>query len=331
MDKIILNETKQLTLLDFNALAEEIKTLTKSILDNRWKIAEKLFYIKNNWDEYKKQDDFLYKTFQQFIKDYYGWTKKEAYNYLDAHKLKLLLADKSVVNYTLDDVGITNADLLYQLSEIDEDKAIEIVKETPKITQKELKEKIKEVKRKIKEGIRTPELPIEKYNVIYADPPWDIGSIELEKWGSPLSEKYPTMSLDAIKNLKIDELSNEDCSLFLWATHTTLKDAFDVMENWGFKYHCCITWDKGNGWSANGFHRRTEFCLYGYKGNINVNQKGNFIPTLVIEKKRKHSQKPDIMRKLLISNTPKPRIELFAREKIDDEFDVWGNEVNGNN
>lgn len=177
----------------------------------------------------------------------------------------------------------------------------------------------------------TPELPAGKYNVIYADPPWDIGSIELEKWSSPLKDKYTTMDLESIKKLDIPKLSNDDCSLFLWATHTTLKDALEVMESWGFKYHCCITWDKGNGWSANGFHRRTEFCLYGYKGNINVNQEGEFIPTLIFEKKRKHSQKPKIMRDLIISNSPKPRIELFAREKLDNEFDVWGVEINGIN
>jgi len=53
-------------------LAEEIKTLTKNIIKYRWEIADKLFYIKENWDEYKKQDDFPYKTFQQFIKHYYG-------------------------------------------------------------------------------------------------------------------------------------------------------------------------------------------------------------------------------------------------------------------
>ena len=35
------------------------------------------------------------------------------------------------------------------------------------------------------------------------------------------------------------------------------------------------------------------------------------------------------MRDWIISNSPKPRIELFAREKIDDEFDVWGAEIDG--
>jgi N6-adenosine-specific RNA methylase IME4 len=175
----------------------------------------------------------------------------------------------------------------------------------------------------------TPPLPKGKYNVIYADPPWEIGSIELEKWESPLNDKYNTMTLEEIKELNVPKLAFEDCSLFLWTTHTFLEKAFEVINSWGFKYHCCITWDKGSGWSANGFHRRTEFCLYAYKGKMNVNQEGDFIPTLIVEKKGKHSEKPKIMRNWIISNSPKPRIELFAREKIDDEFDVWGDEVDG--
>jgi ribosomal protein S4 len=102
VDVVEVVDTKQLTLLDFNVLAEEIKTLTKNILDNRWKIAEKLFYIKNHWDEYKKQDSFLYKTFQQFIKDYYGWTRNESQVYIEAHKFKELLSEKCNTGVTFE-------------------------------------------------------------------------------------------------------------------------------------------------------------------------------------------------------------------------------------
>lgn len=48
---------------------------------------------------------------------------------------------------------------------------------------------------------------------------------------------------------------------------------------------------------------------------MNINQKGSFIPTLVVEPKRKHSQKPEVMRRWIETNTPLPRIELFARKK----------------
>ena len=86
-----------------------------------------------------------------------------------------------------------------------------------------------------------------KYKVIYADPPWDIKSMVLDKWSSPLSDKYSTMSLDEIKNIPIKDVTADDCSLFLWVTHSYLEKAFEVIHAWGFKYHCCITWDKKSG------------------------------------------------------------------------------------
>jgi len=176
--------------------------------------------------------------------------------------------------------------------------------------------------------LESPPLPKGKYPVIYADPPWPVDSMLLEKWESPIGDKYLTMTIEEIKilGLKISECTADDCSLFLWTTHTFLKEAFDVIESWGFKYHCCITWDKISGWSLCGFHRKTEFCLYAYKGKINITQTGEYIPTLISEPKRKHSKKPEIMYKLIEDHAPFPRLELFAREKRDGWIS-WGDEV----
>ena len=167
-----------------------------------------------------------------------------------------------------------------------------------------------------------------KYQVIYADPPWPIGSIVLDrgKWVSPLKDKYPTMSLKQIKELPVQLVSNNNCSLFLWVTHTSLPWGLEVMFSWEFRYYCIITWDKGNGWSQHGFHKRTEMLLFGYRGRMNTNQKGKFIPTLISERKTIHSKKPNIIYNYLESNTPSPRIELFARQEREG-WDCWGNEL----
>ena len=169
---------------------------------------------------------------------------------------------------------------------------------------------------------------MKKYQIIYADPPWKIQNASKiwYKCYSPIEYKYPTMDLEQIKKLPIAQLTDTNCGLFLWTTHTFLEKAFEVLKSWGFNYHCCITWYKKCGFSVWGFHRNTEFCLYAYKGKININQKGKFIPTFIMETKRKHSQKPDIVRKWIESNTPEPRLELFARQKTEG-WDVWGNEV----
>jgi N6-adenosine-specific RNA methylase IME4 len=189
------------------------------------------------------------------------------------------------------------------------------------LSKQELREQIRQSKKLI-----APPLPAGTYSVIYADPPWPVESMVLDKWESPLSDKYPTMTLEEIENLKVPEIAAQDCSLFLWTTHTFLPNAFDVIEKWGFKYHACITWDKGGGWTLCGIHRRTEFCLFAYKGTINLSQEGDAIPTLISEAKREHSKKPDILYEYIEKKTPKPRIELFARKKRTG-WAVWGNQV----
>ncbi len=167
---------------------------------------------------------------------------------------------------------------------------------------------------------------MKKYQIIYADPPWKIGSMRMKKARPNAKLPYKRMSLEEIKALPVKEISDENCGLFLWTTHTFLPKAFEVVEAWGFKYHCCITWDKTNGIPCWGFKRRTEFILYGYKGLINVNQRGRFIHTLFTEKLTTHSTKPKGFYDILENNTPKPRIELFSRERREG-WDVWGNEV----
>lgn len=178
----------------------------------------------------------------------------------------------------------------------------------------------------LKESVETPLLPDEKYSVIYADPAWPVGSIVMDKWESPIDDKYPTMSIEDIKNLPIKDLTAEDCSLFIWTTHSFLPDCLDIIKEWGFKYFCTITWNKGSGWTQNGFHKMTEFLLFGYKGKMNIDQYGKAIPTLISENKGIHSKKPDSIRDLIKDKTPVGRLELFARDEYDG-WTVWGNEI----
>jgi N6-adenosine-specific RNA methylase IME4 len=192
-----------------------------------------------------------------------------------------------------------------------------------KLTVRETRAEVKKIKHADKIEIS---LPKNKYQVIYADPPWPVESMVLDKWESPLDDKYPTMAIEEIELLDIEDLASDDCALFLWTTHTFLHEAFHIMEKWGFKYHACITWDKGGGWTLCGIHRRTEFCLYGYKGKINIEPEGKAISAMFAEQKRKHSEKPVFMRKEIERKIKGKKIELFAREKIEG-WDVWGNQI----
>lgn len=167
-----------------------------------------------------------------------------------------------------------------------------------------------------------------KFKTIVIDPPWSVKFIKLKIRPNQIKMPYETMNQDELKNIKVDLLADEDCGLFLWTTHTFLPDALELMKYWGFKYHCIITWNKTNGRPCCGFKRKTEFVVYGYKGKINVNQRGNFIPTLFTEKLTTHSTKPESFYKMLLSNTPPPRIDIFARY-IREGYQCIGNGIDG--
>lgn len=168
-------------------------------------------------------------------------------------------------------------------------------------------------------------LPDKKYNTIYADPPWQIKKIKRSVRPNQIEMDYPTMKLEDIKNLKVQNLTEDNCVLFLWTIQKYLKDAFDVMQEWGFKYQRTITWDKKNGMCLFGFHHRTEFLLFGYKGKLPMYPKRKTFPTLVEAKSKYHSNKPHIFREY-IEKFGNKKIELFARQQTEG-WDTWGNEV----
>ncbi len=90
-----------------------------------------------------------------------------------------------------------------------------------------------------------------KYNIIYADPPW---RYEQRKIPGGAEQHYPTMTLDEICKLPVAELADKDCALFLWTTFPKLKEGFQVMEAWGFKYRTlAFLWLKQNRKRIHGF------------------------------------------------------------------------------
>ena len=169
------------------------------------------------------------------------------------------------------------------------------------------------------------DFPNKKYNIIYADPPWKIKKIKRKSRPNQIKMDYPVMELKDIKNLPVKNISKDNSVLFLWTIQKYLKDSFDVMKQWGFKYQRTITWDKGNGMCLFGFHHRTEFLLFGYKGKLEMYPKRKNFPTLINAKSKYHSSKPQIFRELIKPFGDK-KIELFAREKTEG-WDVWGNQV----
>lgn len=171
---------------------------------------------------------------------------------------------------------------------------------------------------------------MEKYQIIYADPPWRYEN----SGGQGVAENhYKTMSVEEICNLPISTLTDKNAVLFLWVTFPQLAEAFRVIEAWGFKYKTVgFVWIKQNR-SGNGFffglgywtRSNAEVCLLATKGK--PKRQSRKVSQLIISPLERHSKKPDKTRDLIVELMGDlPRLELFARESTPG-WDVWGNEV----
>jgi len=173
-----------------------------------------------------------------------------------------------------------------------------------------------------------------KYNIIYADPPWRTKSFKERKDGF-LSRNlpYPQMADDNIKKLKVSEIAAENCMLFLWCIDSRVPIVCEIMESWGFSFKCVgFVWAKKakttsgfNGGFSSYTKRDCEFCFIGARGGYFNNSRG--VNQIILEPKRAHSQKPDIIRKRIVELCGDlPRVELFARERAEG-WHTWGNEI----
>jgi len=196
-------------------------------------------------------------------------------------------------------------------------------------------EKKQEVQKRIEKyaevqtGIIDIKNPDKKYNIVYADPPWQYW----ESGNKNQSLHYTTMTIDEICNLPIKNIIADDCILFLWVTYPILKEAFKVIESWGFEYSTAgFVWVKKNKISDSPFvgcgswtRANSELCLIATKGKI---QRLDASVSQIIEAPvEEHSKKPDIARELIEKLVGKlPRVELFCRHPADG-WDVWGNEA----
>ena len=176
---------------------------------------------------------------------------------------------------------------------------------------------------------KIPQLPPGKYNVLYLDPPWEyyMGGYKNQ------SQHYDTLSMEELKGMPISDLMADNCILFLWVTFPILDQVFDLIKWWGFEYSTVgFVWVKANKNSGGYFtglgywtRSNAELCLIATKGQIEC--KDHAISQIIYEPVSEHSKKPDIVREKIVKLVGNlPRIELFARQKVDG-WDSWGNEI----
>lgn len=177
----------------------------------------------------------------------------------------------------------------------------------------------------------------QKFKTILADPPWQFqnrtGKIAPEH---KRLNRYPTMSLEEIKALPVQEIAEENSHLYLWVPNALLIEGLEVMKAWGFQYKTNIIWEKvRNDGEPDGrgvgfyFRNVTEILLFGVRGkNVRTLAPGRSQVNLIRSKKREHSRKPDEMIDLIERCSTGPYLELFARGEREG-WTMWGNQAGG--
>jgi N6-adenosine-specific RNA methylase IME4 len=169
-----------------------------------------------------------------------------------------------------------------------------------------------------------------RYRTIVADPPWDYpegfalgpghGVLEVR----PLP--YPPMTVEDIAEMPIRDLAEPKSRIFLWTTNRYLRDAFDVMDAWGFRYRQTLVWHKLDAnLPASVAPNSAEFILVGTRG---LPGRLTTLPSAVIATTRNggHSTKPECWLDYFEQVSPGPYLELFARRQRLG-WDTWGNEA----
>ncbi len=122
-------------------------------------------------------------------------------------------------------------------------------------------------------------------------------------------------------------------------TAPTLKDAFDLVDAWGFKYKtCAFDWMKAHAGQIDMFREdtdalmgmgywtrsNTEPCLLATRGKpkrINADVRQG-----LIEPRREHSRKPEAVYGRIERLVAGPYLELFARAPREG-WTAWGNQT----
>lgn len=188
-----------------------------------------------------------------------------------------------------------------------------------------------------------PKLPNQKYDVIYADPPWDYGgkmqydksTIKSENEGfkreifiSAANFKYPTLKIKDLMKLDVESIAADDCILFMWTTGPQMANTIKVGENWGFEYKTvAFVWDKQVHNPGHYTLSQTEFVLVFKRGRFPRPRGARNVRQFVSHPRGRHSEKPEVVIDGITKMFPtQNKIELFARKNFEG-WDNWGLEI----
>ena len=160
-----------------------------------------------------------------------------------------------------------------------------------------------------------------RYKTIMADPPWP----HHQRGNYGAVNHYNLMSLEQIKNMPVADLCEDNAHLWMWTTNAALRDAYDVMNAWGFMPRSIFCWIKPKLGLGNYLRNASEHMILGTRGKAPIlyNAQPNW---LFMTPPPPHSHKPEEQYAIIERCSPGPYLEFFARRR-QPGWDVWGNEI----
>lgn len=175
-------------------------------------------------------------------------------------------------------------------------------------------------------------LPLQYYQCIHADVPWEFASWTEAGEERSAQRHYSCMSIAEIARLPVLKHAAPDCHLFFWITGPMLVTGahLRIMRSWGFEPTAmAFVWVKLNEryhprWvgfiddviSFMGMGHTTrqnaEYCLLGRRGSPMRLSRG--VRQIIMEPIREHSRKPEAVYERIQAYCPGPRLDLFGRQ-----------------
>lgn len=163
----------------------------------------------------------------------------------------------------------------------------------------------------------TPDAEQQVASVLLADPPWQYDAALPNR---AVENQYPTATAEQIAT-HIDQpwfpKLASDCVLFMWTTAPKLREAFTVLDGWGFTYKTHAIWDKDRLGMGYWFRSKHELLLVATKGSPPTPAEGDRLPSIFVEKRsNKHSEKPECVYAMLESMFPEAiKAEVYQRKE----------------
>lgn len=184
------------------------------------------------------------------------------------------------------------------------------------------------------------------YSTILSDPPWP----EKGGGGRGAQDHYDVIDRPAILRAMVSApcwRPAADCHHWMWTTMSSLLDGLWLLDALGFRYITHAVWVKttstltldgtpspaiGIGQYLRGAH---ELLLLGTRGKgFAVRTEAMNIPSWFMAPpprgeggERIHSRKPDKSYEMIEARSHGPYLEMFARARRSEKWDVWGNQA----